>query len=305
MTGNRKSEVGFYLCMVLPGFLLFFLVVVIPILCSVLLGFTDFDVYHPERTRFVGFLQYERMFYSDPRLSEEFWRALLNNLIVIGVSVFGQIPLGLGLAYLLFRGRVRGASFFQSMVFLPNFVSTIVIGLLWRSLISPIGPVTAALRALTGDPNALVSWQLERSTAMIPVAFALLWMYTGFYMVVFIANLQRIDPDIFEAAQIDGAGEFRIFTKIALPVLSGVLFVNSILAIAGSLKGFDLIFAMTGEGISRENSMVLPIYMYKHAFRLQSNGAFSFGSAVSNVIIALSCLFIALSRAAHRARAEV
>jgi raffinose/stachyose/melibiose transport system permease protein len=304
MTSEKNSEARFYLFMVLPGITLFTLIVVVPILCSVALGFTDFDVYHPERARFIGFAQYARMFYADERLAGEFRTSLVNNLAVIGVSVFGQIPLGFGLAYILFRNRIKGASFFQAMVFLPNFVSTIVIGLLWRNLISPIGPVTALLRFATKDPTALVTWQLERSTAMIPVAFALLWMYTGFYMVVFLANLQRIDHDIFEAAMIDGAGEFRIFTRIAVPMLAGVVFVNSILAIAGSLKGFDLIFAMTGEGISRENSMVLPIYMYKHAFRIQSNDAFSFGSAISNVIVLLSCSLIAFSWAVRRRSAS-
>lgn len=296
MLQKRRGQAGFYAAMTFPGMAIYLLVVVAPIFAAIALGFTQFDIYDVSRTKFIGFANYARILFADPRLSSEFWSAFGNNMIVVAVSVIGQIPLGFFLAYILFRNSVKGTAFFQAMVFLPYFLSTIVIGLLWKSLISPIGPITALVRFLSGDQNALVTWQLYRSTAMIPVGLALLWVYTGFYMIVFLANLQSLDKEILEAATIDGAGEGRILFRIVVPLLSGVIFINSILAIAGSLKGFDLIFAMTGEGISRENSMVLPIYMYKYAFRVQSNDAFSFGAAVSNIIVLVSCSLIALSQ---------
>lgn len=295
MTKTRRSDAFFYTCMVLPGMALYALIVVIPILASITLGFTRFDIYNPAKSAFVGLANYSRIFFADPARSAEFWHAFRNNMLVVGVSIFGQIPLGFILAYLLFRNRVKGAPFFQAMVFLPNFISTVVIGLLWKSLISPIGPITALIRFITNNPDALIMWQLDKATAMIPVGIALLWIYTGFYMVVFLANMQRIDKEILEAAMIDGANETRVFTRIVFPLLAGVVFVNSILAIAGSLRGFDLIFAMTAEGVARENSMVLPIFMYKYAFRIPSNDAFSFGSAISNIIVAISCGLILLS----------
>lgn len=301
MTGTRGADARFYGLMVLPGMALYVLIVVVPVIISITLGFFRFDIYHPAKSAFIGLGNYVRAFAGDPKVSGEFWSAFSNNMTVVAVSVFGQIPLGFILAYILFRGRVRGAGFFQAMVFLPNFISSVVIGLLWKSLISPIGPITALSRWVSGNPELLITWQLDRSTAMVPVAIALLWIYTGFYMVVFLANMQRIDREILEAAMIDGAGEVRVFTEIVAPILAQVVFVNAILAIAGSLKGFDLIFAMTAEGIARENSMVLPIFMYKYAFRVPSNDAFSFGASISTIIVAVSCALILLANAVNLA----
>ena len=300
MRNAKLTNLPFYLLMVVPGMVLFIAVVVVPIFWSIGLGFTNYDIYNPAQTRFVGLDHYARLFFGDPALSQEFWRSFQNNLFTIAVAVFGEIPLGFFLAYILYRNRVRHTGFFQAMIFLPNFISTVVIGILWAKLISPIGPLTALVRWVTGDPQGLITWQLDPSTAMLPVAFAYLWIYTGFYMVVFLANMQRIDSQILEAAQIDGAGEVMLFRRIIVPILAGVVLLNVILGIAGSLKGFDLIFAMTSDGISRENTEVLPIFLYKYAFRIQSNDAFSFGSAISTVIVSLSVVLILLTRLFER-----
>ncbi|MCX7949343.1 MAG: sugar ABC transporter permease, partial [Treponemataceae bacterium] len=121
-------------------------------------------------------------------------------------------------------------------------------------------------------------------------------MYTGLYMVIFLANLQKIDNAMIEAAQIDGANEFQIFTRVIVPVLSGTILVSSILAIAGSLRGFDLIFSITTQGLQRNNAMVLAIYMYQTAFQDYNNPErFAYGAAISNAIIVISVLLILLS----------
>ena len=90
------------------------------------------------------------------------------------------------------------------------------------------------------NPKFNFTWFLDRETAMIPIAIALLWVYTGYFMLVFLANMQKMDKGILEAASIDGANEFNIFLKIMVPSLAGVILINCILAIAGSLKGFDV-----------------------------------------------------------------
>ena len=101
---------------------------------------------------------------------------------------------------------------------------------------------------------------------------------------------------MIEAAQIDGASEFRIFTRIIVPVLSGTILVSSILAIAGSLRGFDLIFSITTQGLQRNNAMVLPIYMYQVAFQDFTNDMrFAYGSAISNAIVFISVMLILFS----------
>jgi raffinose/stachyose/melibiose transport system permease protein len=227
-----------------------------------------------------------------------FWHSLKNNMIVVAVSAFGQIPIGFALAYILYRRLVRARSFFQSMVFLPQFLSPIVIGILYRKLVGADGPVSTLMQLVSGNPDRQFMMMLKSETVMIPIAFALLWMYTGFYMIIFLANLQKIDTNIIEAAKIDGANEPQIFGRVIVPILSGTILVSTILAIAGSLRGFDLIFAITTQGLQRNNAMVLPIFMYQTAFQDYSNPMrFAFGSAISNAIVLISVVLIMASNA--------
>lgn len=296
---RNGRDLGFYLAMVGPGVLLYLLIIAFPIIASVWLGFTDYNIKDLTAARNAGMAYMPNMvggqWYAEMFSDVLFQRAIWNNFIVIAVSVFGQIPLGFALAYILYRKLVKGQAFFQAMVFLPNFISTIVLGILWRRIFSGTGPAEEFLQWITGDPSAAITWFQSADTAMIPIAFVLLFMYTGFYMIIFLANLQKLDTGLVEAAQIDGASEPQIFFKIIVPMLAGVIAVNAILAISGSLKGFDLIFSMTNDGISRRNAIVLPIYMYMFAFSTPKPNAQAFGAAVSNVIVALSIVLIIIS----------
>ena len=277
--------------MVGPGLAIFLFIIAYPIVYSVWLSFTDFNPNRGGAWNLVGFLQYKTML-TDPN----FWHSLRNNMIVVAVSVFGQIPIGFVLAYILYRKMVKAQFFFQSMVFLPQFLSTIVIGILWKRLFQADGPISRLIQIFSGDPGAQFDLMLRSETVMYPIAFALIWMYTGFYMVIFLANLQKIDTGMIEAAQIDGATERQIFLKVIVPLLSGTIAVSTVLAIAGSLRGFDLIFALTTQGLQRNNAMVLSIFMYQTAFQDFNNPSrFAYGSAISNAIVVISIGLIMLS----------
>ncbi len=291
MNRRQQKQLFIYTGFVGPGLLVYLFIVAYPVLYSLWLSFTDFNPNRGGEWNFVGFLQYKIML-TDPN----FWHALKNNIIVVLVSVFGQIPIGFILAYILYRRMVRAERFFQSMVFLPQFLSTIVIGILWKRLFSADGPVSRLIQIFSGDPSAQFTMMLRSKTIMYPIGFALIWMYTGFYMIIFLANLQKINNNMIEAAKIDGASEFQIFTRVILPLLSGAIAVSTVLAIAGSLRGFDLIFAMTTQGLQRNNAMVLPIFMYQTAFQDYANKMrFAYGSAISNAIVVISVTLILLS----------
>ncbi len=282
-----------YFSFVAPGFLLYLFIIAYPVFYSVFLSFSDMNPSSGPDTQanFVGLLQYQTMFQHD-----WFWHALKNNMLVVAVSVFGQIPIGLILAYILFRNLVKGGTVFQTLIFLPQFLSTIVIGILWKRLFSADGPASRLIQLINADPQAQFDLMLNPNTVMIPIAIALIWMYTGFYMIIFLANMQKLDKSILESAKIDGASELQVFIKIIFPLLSGTIIVSSILAISGSLKGFDLIFAMTTQGLQRNNAMVLPIFMYQVAFQDYSNPMrFAFGAAISNMIVLISVCMILLS----------
>jgi len=287
-----------YISLVLPALVLYLFIVAYPIGYSMWLSFTNFNPNKGGEWDFVGLLQYRTML-DDPN----FWHALKNNLIVVGVSVFGQIPIGFILAYLLFRKMVKGVHFFQTFVFLPQFLSTIVIGILWKRLFQADGPISRILQIFSGNPQAQFEMMLYRETVMIPIGFALIWIYTGLYMTIFLANLQKVDDNLVEAAKIDGANESQIFFRIIVPLLSGTILVSTILAIAGSLRGFDLIFSITTptQGLQRNNAMVLPIFMYQSAFQNYTNEMrFAYGAAISNMIVIISLVLIALSKAVSR-----
>jgi len=275
---------------VLPALSIYLAVIAFPIISSVGLSFTDYNIYR-NLAIWIGLANYIKIF-KDP----VFWFSMKNNFFVIFVSVFGQIPLGFTLAYFIYRRLVKRGGFFQSMVFLPTVISTIIIGILWSKMFSPIGVVPRIIQVITNNPDYSMTIMNNKSLAMIPIGFVLLWMYTGTYLIIFLANLQNIDPNIIEAAQIDGATESQILIKIIVPQLYGVLVVTMILAISGSLRSFDLIFAMTGGGPAYYTNL-LSIYMYNQSFIFHNYGV---GSAVSTVMVVLSIVLVILIRFARK-----
>ncbi len=288
MKFKKRPDLGAYIAFVAPALVIYLAVVAYPIIYSVLLSFSDFNPNVGGAWKFLGGTHYSRMIH-DP----DFWHALKNNLIVVLVSVFGQIPIGFLLAYILYRKMVKGTAFFQSMVFLPNFLSVIVIGTIWKRMFEADGPVSRLMQIVLRDSSAQFNLMLYAHTIMIPIGFALIWLYTGLYMVIFIANLQKINKSLIESARIDGASELKVFSSVIVPLLRGTILISAILAIAGSMKGFDLIFGITTQGLQRQNALVLPIFMYETAFRDYGDPMrFAYGSAISNTIVVISILAI-------------
>lgn len=278
-----------YLVLVLPAVVIYWAVMAFPTIFSFILSLTNYNggpVFGSTDIKIVGFTHYARMFND-----KYFWISLKNNGLIMAVSLFGQIPLGFLFAYVLHRKLVRFGDFFQTTIYLPSVISTIVIGRLWQSFFSPYGPFTEFMRRF--NPAWENELFFDPHLAILPVLFVILWMYTGTYLIIFLANLQKIDPSLIEAARIDGSTEWQVLTKIILPALSGVIVTTAILAISGSLKSFDLLFAMTGGNPARRTS-VLALYMYDNAFR----GApkYPLANAISVFMVLLSLVLIVLVR---------
>ncbi|MFW5688936.1 MAG: carbohydrate ABC transporter permease, partial [Spirochaetota bacterium] len=238
-----------------------------------------------------GLQNYARMF-----ADAVFLHGLRNNFLIVAVSVFGQIPLGFVLAYIIYRKLVRGGKFFETMIFLPITVSAVVVAKLWNQIFSPSGLFTALVRIIRDDPRFVLGIFEDRTFAIVPILFVILWYYTGIYMVIFLANLQKISPTVIEAAIIDGAKEHQILFRVVLPQMVNIVFTTAVFAIAGSLKSFDLIFTMTAGGPANYTT-VIAIYMYQNTFRYYNYG---FGSAISIVIVVLSLGLITTIRTVFR-----
>lgn len=283
--GNKRRS---YAILLAPAVLIYAGIIVFPIVFNTGFSFTEWSGFgSPE---WIGFGNYSKMF-QDP----VFLHGLRNNLLVVGISVFGQIPLGFVLAYIIYRRMVRAEHFFEVMIFLPITISPVVVAILWNQIFSPQGVVTELVRTMLDDPRYIFSIFEDKQLAIFPILFVLLWMYTGLYMVIYIANLQQVDPEVLESATIDGATEGQILGRIILPAMTNIIFTTSIFGISGSLKSFDLIWAFTGGGPAHYTE-VIAIYMYLNTFRYYNYG---FGSAVSMVIIALSVGLIAIAQGVH------
>jgi raffinose/stachyose/melibiose transport system permease protein len=216
----------------------------------------------------------------------------------VAVSVFGQIPLGFLLAYILTRKLIkRGGGFFQTMIFLPNIISPIIIGVLFRVFISSRDSVYMEIVRIF-SPGAVYK---VPSMPMVPVLFVILWMFTGFYMIIFLAHMQRIDPAIIEAARIDGATEGAVLRHIILPAMTSEIVTCAILAISGSLRTFDIIYGMTSGGPAGQ-TRVLSLYMYESAFLRGAN--YPLANAISTVMVLISVILIVVVRLVAKLFAE-
>ncbi len=285
---NRREERVAYWTLVLPGFLIYVFVMAFPTVFALFLSITNYNggaLFGPKRRHIdiIGFKYYAEMF-----ADRYFWLALKNNLWITFISVFGQIPLGFFMAYLIFRGMIKGKDFFQTVIYLPCVISTVVIGRLWQAITAPNGALPDIIRLFNATYNPSNS-----NHPMIPVLLVILWMYTGTYLIIFLANMQKIDTSVIEAAKIDGATEFQALRYIILPALSGVIVTSAILAISGSLKSFDLIYVMTSGGPAKQ-TYVLSIYMYDKAFKGAPN--YPLANAVSIVMCIISFTFIGITK---------
>ena len=262
----------------LPAAAFYLLVVVLPIVRSLFMS-----LYHltPSVDTFVGLDNFRHLL-EDP----VFWQSLAHNLILLVLSLLIQIPLGMLLAVLL-SGHVFGARIFRGGFFLPMMLSTVVIGLLTRELFRPdIGLVNSLLSTLglQHPPD----WFGE-NLALLTIIIAISWRFTGFHMMLFIAGIQSIPEDLYEAARIEGAGSWACFRHVTLPSLRPVIAVCALLSVVGSLKYFDLVFLIT-QGGPGHASELMTTYMYDQAF-----GRYEWGYASAIAVAAFLISLLAAS----------
>jgi len=288
---SKREERASYFILVMPAVAVYLFVMAFPTVFSVVLSLTDYSggkIFSSGNVGFAGLNSYKAIF-SD----KYFYMSLVNNFWIVLISVFGQIPLGFFLAYILSRGLIQGKDFFQTMIYLPNVISSVIIGILFNKFLLTSNSVTLEIQRYFNPAAEFVPGK----NAMLPVLLVILWMYTGTYVIIFLANLQKIDVSVIEASKIDGATEFQTLRYIIFPALSGVVVTTVILAISGSLKSFDLIFVMTQGGPAHRTS-VLALYMYEKAFRGAPN--YPVANAISTVMVIISFILIGITRYAEK-----
>jgi multiple sugar transport system permease protein/raffinose/stachyose/melibiose transport system permease protein len=285
----RLSKKVSYYSFILPAFLVYISVIIFPVFFSVGLSLFQWKGYG--EMQFVGLGNYIRMFGD-----EVFRIGFRNNILIVLISVFGQIPLGMLLAFMLHRRMTRAGGLFEVVIFLPITISSVIIAQLWRQLFSPVGVIPAIVRLISGNQDYIVTMVEDKNLAIVPILLVLLWQHTSLYMVIFLANMQRIPESLIESAQLEGASEGVIFGRIVAPMLGYVIFINSVLAISGSFKSFDLIYSMTRGGPAHYTE-VIAVYMYNSTFVHQNYG---YGSALAVIIIVFTAASLGIVRLATK-----
>ena len=230
---------------------------------------------------FIGLHNYARLLNN-----ADFRTAFVNNLLIIVFSIAIQLPLGLGMALLLAR-RAWGSVTFRLIFFLPYVLADVAAGLIFRFIFDGnYGPVSAVAQAFGGQPLFMLASPNLAFTALIIVV---VWKYFGFHMMLYIAGLQGIDRQLYEAAEIDGATAFQRFRSITIPQLAPMLKLSVFFSVIGALQLFDMVIPLTGGGpFEQTNTMVS--FMYSFGITRMRVG---YGSAVG-VVLFFVCVTFAL-----------
>jgi len=261
----------------LPGLLIYLVFVFYPIIETFRTSFFKWDGFSSARV-FVGFQNYISLV-----TDAQFLKALLNNLTFIIFYSIIPIILGLLLASLLGRKPLPGMTFFRTGLFLPQILSMVVVGVTWRWIFNPnFGLLNVGLRAVGLDAFTR-AWLGDFQLALPSVGAVGTWVQYGFCMVLFLAGMQRIPGDQYEAAELDGANEFRQLLHITLPSLRAELGVALITTVIAALRVFDLVYVTTRGGPG-DSTLVTGFLVYRSAFQQNQLG---YASAVATVMTLL------------------
>jgi multiple sugar transport system permease protein len=255
-----------------PSLSIFLLYRILPLLWNVVLSLETWSPFRP--AEFAGLAHYEEMLRHD----DVFWTSLWNTIAFMGSSPIA-IALALGLA-LLVDSRISGRGVYRAVIFLSYPLMPVAVGIIWRWLYDEkVGLINFVLLAL-GLVERRIAFLDSYHWAMPSVIVAAVWQIVGFFMVILLAGLQNIPPNLLEAAAIDGAGGWARFCRITLPLLRPSIFLCLMIGIINSFTSFDLIYVMTGGGPSYATE-VLITYIYRSAFVLSR---FDYAAALTVVL---------------------
>ena len=288
MTAQRSSlDRGYWVFMV-PGALALLLVIIIPFLVNVAISFTEWNgITSPT---FIGIENYERAAHD-----KTFWLSFKNNLyIIVSMTVIPTI-VGLLLASFLYdyvanKIGKTAANIFRAGYYLPQILPVAIAGVVWRWILQPRWGVLNGLLGLVGiEPQ---NWLGDADIAIYSVMGIMVWFQIGYPLVIFMAALQRVDPELYEAASVDGANWFQKFVSITIHQIRPEIFVVVLMTLIHSLKIFAQIFVLTRGGPGRA-TMVPSYFSYQNFFERANIG---YGATISTVmtviIVVLTILFI-------------
>jgi raffinose/stachyose/melibiose transport system permease protein len=299
LPGVRKR--GFWLYLI-PGLVLFTIVILVPLVWNVYLSFTSYRGIRPPE--WIGLDNWAKLMTDD-----KFWVSFQNSVAMIVAMVVVPTLLGLVLAALLFDlvGKKFGgrlASFLRATYYLPQIlpvaIAAIVIGWILRPENGALNTVLDAIGLGALQHN----WLGSPDTALLSVMVVMVWVQIGYPVVIFMAALQRVDPELYEAAELDGANWFQRFTSITVSIIRPEIYVVVLTATIAALKVFGPIYALTRGGPG-DSTIVPSYYSYSQFFQSQQVGyGATIATALTVVVVAITIIFILAQNRAERLENE-
>lgn len=289
---NRQKKaqplpVLFVCISVLPAVILTLMFTIWPTVQALYLSFTNATSLGLNN-KFVALDNYIYMFHD-----KSFIQALINTAKLMAVVPVITIFCSLVLAFVLNQCKLKERVLYRTLFYFPNIVSLTVVGIIWSFVFHPnVGIVNKILGAV-GLESLQRSWLGDSKTALWCIAFTLLWQAAGYYMVMHIAAMDGISPEIYESATLDGASAWRKLVSITMPLMKDIIGITFVLALSGTINlSFVLSQVMTGGGPNGASSVLLQ-YMYTQGF---VNGNFGYAMAITVFTLAISVALSMLSR---------
>lgn len=264
-----------------PALVIYSVVVVYPMLYSAYLSFFRWDGVAPKKT-FVGFQNYITLLTHN----EVFWIALKNNAIWLVAALLVPTSIGLGLALAL-NSRFRGSHIFRSIFYFPAVLSLAVVGLIWTWIYHPDLGLANQLLDAVGLKLLKRNWLSDPQIAIYPVILAATWNAVGLPMLLFLAGLQTIPPELHEAAKVEGAAPLQRFWHVTFPLLRETTLIVLAITSINALKAYDIIYAMTNGGPANRTQL-LSTWMYFLTYNYNEVGL---GTAIAVVLFSLTLIF--------------
>jgi len=259
MKKKRTRELLLIWLFLAPSLLVFLLYRIIPLVWNGVLSLQYWSPYKP--AEFAGLAHYQEMLFHD----DVFWQVLWNTVLLMASAPVG-IALALGVAVLV-NLEIRGRNVYRTILFMSYPVMTVAVGIIWQWLYNEkVGLFNYVLLSL-GVIQRGIPFLQSFALALPCVIVASIWQVIGFYMIILLAGLQTIPPELYESAEIDGASAWKRFRSITLPLLRPAIFLCFVIGIINSFTSFDLIYVMTQGGPAHATDLLIT-YIYTVAFKL-------------------------------------
>lgn len=226
-----------------PALIVYTAIMIIPLFGT--LNLSLFTRGEGNTREFVGLANFVTLF-GDPRWSGAFWNATWNNLWFFIIHMLVQNPIGIALAAILSTPRLRFAAFYRTAIFIPAILSFVIVGFVWRLILSPLWGVAPNMMDAIGLGSWFAPWLGQESSALTTLALISVWQFVGIPMMLIYAALLSIPDEVLEAAEMDGITGASQFWKIKLPLILPTIGIISILTFVGNFNAFDLIYVAQG-----------------------------------------------------------